>query len=1579
MSCRILDDYGINIIQRANALITRTKRVKKLEKKLKLKRRSAVVDSSVDKEASLHNEDSSQQGRMIEEIDEDENVNLVKSSKQGEAHDTVGHRIESDDTKVVDFSIASPRNDDDEVTLAETFVNIKMSATKDKGKAIMQESEPPKKLKKKEMIQIGHDEELAQKLHAEELVKDTARQEQERYFSIAEVRKNMCIYLKNQGGYKQSHFKGMSYEDIRPIFERVWDQNHAFVPKDSEIEKEVMKRSGFDLQQESLKQVEEEIVQQDDVVSEQDDPEKLTLIEYVEVISDSEEVISVIPLAVKSSIVSWKSYCKEDVGYYEIHKADGSYKTYMFFSEMLNDFDREDLIVLYRLFNEKYASTRPGFDDLMLWGDMKIMFEPNDDDAVWKNHHSQELIEWKLYDSCGVHSLMLGEIIKKLMEDLFPLEVIPKEEKLLGENVIPQGGLTCLFAKATPNESNLWHRRLGHVNFKTMNKLVRGNLVRGLPLKLFEINQTCVACQKRKQHRASFVTDDFSRFSWVFFLATKDETSDILKTFITSIENLIDLKVKVIRYDNGTEFKNRVMNQFCEMKGIKREFSVARTPQQNGVAERKNRTLIEAARTMLADSKLPTTFWAKAVNTACYVQNRVLVIKPHNKTPYELFLGRKHALSFMRPFGCPVTILNIIDHLGSGPNWLFDIDALTNSMNYKPVVAGNQSNDNASTKACDDAGKARMETIPGKDYILLPMWPANPLFSQNSKDSPDARLKPSGEEKKKDAEYLGNESGNPTEGKDSEVRNTEEPRINQEKDDNINITNNINIASDGNNTNNVNAVSSTVNAAGIEVNVVDSKTSIELPNDPNMPELEDIVYLDDDEDVGAEADMNNLDAFMPVSPIPTTRIHKDHLVEQIIGDLHSAPQTRRMINNLEEHGLFSSVQQRINHKDFQNCLFACFLSQEEPKKVIHALKDPSWIEAMQDELLQFKLQKNKARLVAQGYIQEEGIDYNEVFAPVARIEAIKLFLAYALFKDFVVYQMDVKNAFLYGKIEEEVYVCQPPGFEDPNFPDRVYKVEKALYRLNQALRAWYETLSTYLLDNRFQRGKIDKSLFIKRVKGDILLVQVYLDNIIFGSIKKLLCIKFEKWMIEFQNVFYWCELTFFLGLQVKQKEDRIFISQDKYVTEILKKFRFSNVKTASTPMETHKPLLKDADGEDVDEHLYRSMIGSLMYLTSLRPDIILISWQCKKQNVAANSITKAEYIAASNCFKNPVFHSKTKHIEIRHHFIRDSYEKKLIQMIKIHIDQNSLLMEGCLEWNEKAAKDEIGAKTAQDSEIASLKKKVKKLERRNKSRTPGLKRLRKVGLAIRVESSDEASLGDQEDASKQGKKIADIDADTEVTLIDETQGRNDDNLMFDTGVLDEPEVDVEKVVSTAEVTTESARTITVDELTLTQTLIEIKAAKPKDKGQAKMIESEKPLKKKDQIMYDQELSIKEKSKLFVQLLEARKKHFAEIRAREKRNKPPTQAQQRKLYCNYLKNIEGYTLKQLKGFKFKVIKDMFDKAFKRVNTFVDYKTELVEGSAIREEESSSKRAGDELEQEPTKKQRVDDDKEREDLQ
>ncbi|GKC22685.1 putative ribonuclease H-like domain-containing protein, partial [Tanacetum coccineum] len=230
----------------------------------------------------------------------------------------------------------------------------------------------------------------------------------------------------------------------------------------------------------------------------------------------------------------------------------------------------------------------------------------------------------------------------------------------------------------------------------------------------------------------------------------------------------------------------------------------------------------------------------------------------------------------------------------------------------------------------------------------------------------------------------------------------------------------------------------------------------------------------------------------------------------------------------------------------------------------------------------------------------------------ARIEAIRIFLAFASYMGFIVYQMDVKSAFLYGIIDEEVCVSQPPGFVDPKFPNKVYKVIKAWYGLHQAPRAWYATLSAFLEKSGYIRGTIEKTLFIKKDKKDIMLVQVYVDFIIFGSTKKSWCDEFEALMKSRFQMSSMGELTFFLGLQVKQKEDGIFISQDKYVAEILKKFDFMSVKTASTLIETQKPLVKDEEAADVDVHLYRSMIGSLMYLTASRPDIMFAVCACSR-------------------------------------------------------------------------------------------------------------------------------------------------------------------------------------------------------------------------------------------------------------------------------------------------------------------------------------------------------------------------------
>ncbi|GJR39203.1 putative ribonuclease H-like domain-containing protein [Tanacetum coccineum] len=262
-------------------------------------------------------------------------------------------------------------------------------------------------------------------------------------------------------------------------------------------------------------------------------------------------------------------------------------------------------------------------------------------------------------------------------------------------------------------------------------------------------------------------------------------------------------------------------------------------------------------------------------------------------------------------------------------------------------------------------------------------------------------------------------------------------------------------------------------------------------------------------------------------------------------------------------------------------------------------------------------------MVAQGHRQEEGIDYDEVFAPVARIEAIRIFLAFASYMGFIVYQMDVKSAFLYGKIDEEVYVSQPLGFVDPKYPKKVYKVVKALYGLHQAPRAWYATLSTFLLKNGYRRGTIDKTLFIKKDKNDIMLVQVYVDDIIFGSTKRSWCDKFEALMKSRFQMSSMGELTFFLGLQVKQKEDGIFISQDKYVAEILKKFDFASVKTASTPIETQNPLVKDEEASNVD---------SMLVLVCNHFDLEAYSDSgLAGENLERNPPT-GEYVAAANCY-----------------------------------------------------------------------------------------------------------------------------------------------------------------------------------------------------------------------------------------------------------------------------------------------------------------------------------------------------------
>ncbi|GKA16089.1 putative ribonuclease H-like domain-containing protein [Tanacetum coccineum] len=691
-------------------------------------------------------------------------------------------------------------------------------------------------------------------------------------------------------------------------------------------------------------------------------------------------------------------------------------------------------------------------------------------------------------------------------------------------------GKACLIAKATVDESNKWHRRLGHVNFKNLNKLVKGNLVRGLPSKIFQNDHTCVACQKGKQHKASCKAKSVSSISQPLQLLHMDLFGP------TSVRSINHKTYCLVITDDFSRIQHigTLLNSVGQ-KRLKREYSNARTPQQNRVAERKNRTLIEAARTMLADSFLPNTFWAEAVSTACYVLNRVLVTKPQNKTPYEL------------------------------------------------ITVKSSEAENGDVKPNGDTG---------------------PKTNEEPKDQEDQAFLEELERLKR-----------------------------QEKE--------ANDATKVFSANTVNTVSTPISTV--------SPSNVFSIGGPDLNNN----YHDDSQIPALEDTYDN-----PSDGIFTNASYDD---EGVVAD-------------------FTNLETTVN-------ILLMGRRAIGTKWVYRNKKDERGV-----------VVGNKERLVAQGYRQEEGIDYDEDFAPVARIKAIRIFLAFASYMGFIVYQMDVKSAFLYGTIDEEVYVSQPPGFVDPKFPKKVYNIVKALYGLHQAPKAWYATLSTFLLKNGYRRGTIDKTLFIKKDKNDIMLVHVYVDDIIFGS------------------------------TEVKQKKDGIFISQDKYVAEILKKFDFMCVKIDFTSIETHKPLVKDEEAADVDVHLYRFQVTPktshlhaikkifrqlTMVVLNLTGDITtggcqflghrLISWQCKKQTIVATSTIEAEYVAAANCcgqvlwiqnqmldygfnfmntriyidnesticiVKNLVFHSKTKHIEIRHHFIRDAYEKKLIQVLKIHTDDN---------------------------------------------------------------------------------------------------------------------------------------------------------------------------------------------------------------------------------------------------------------------------------------------------------------------
>ncbi|KAL8146362.1 hypothetical protein AgCh_004198 [Apium graveolens] len=611
------------------------------------------------------------------------------------------------------------------------------------------------------------------------------------------------------------------------------------------------------------------------------------------------------------------------------------------------------------------------------------------------------------------------------------------------------GSAICLLSRASIEESWNWHKKLSHLNFNNINELVKKDLVRGLPKSVFASDSLCDSCQKAKQRKSSFknktessilepyhllhvdlfgpvnvmsiakkkyvmvIVDEFTRYTWVYFLHTKSETASILIDHIKQLDKLVKDSVKIIRSDNGTEFKNLIMEEFCKYLGIKQKFSAPRTPQQNRVVERKKRTLIEAARTMLDEAMLPTYFWAEAVQTACFTQNATLINK-HGKTPYEMVKKKKPNLKYFHVFGCKCFVLK------THPKQLSQFDLKAD----EGIFAGYP----LSTKA---------------------------------------------------------------------------------------------------------------------FRVYNFRTRV--------------------------------------------------------------------------------IMESIN---------------TEPTKVEEALQDADWVQAMQEELNEFE--RNKLWTLVPRPKNRSVV--------VARLEAIRIFLAYVAHKKFTVFQMDVKSAFLNGELEEEVYVEQPPGFVDSKLPNHVYRLDKALYGLKQAPRAWFETLARFLLESGINRGSIDKTLFYLNHGKDLLLVQIYVDDIIFGSTNDRLCKKFTKLMQSRYQMSMMGGLSYFLGFHVKQNKEGTFIYQSKYTRNLLKKFGIQDCSSTSTPMATATKLDKDT-GTSVDITDYRG---------------------------------------------NPVQHSMTKHINIRYHFIREHVDEvnlmDVLSADKPHLSKEKGKEKGNKnqqEWHVTAIPDEL--------------------------------------------------------------------------------------------------------------------------------------------------------------------------------------------------------------------------------------------------------------------------------------------------
>nr|GEX45644.1 hypothetical protein [Tanacetum cinerariifolium] len=772
------------------------------------------------------------------------------------------------------------------------------------------------------------------------------------------------------------------------------------------------------------------------------------------------------------------------------------------------------------------------------------------------------------------------------------------------------------------------------------------------------------------------IVDDNSRFTWVKCLRSKDEAPNFIIKFLKMIQVRLKVPVRRIRTDNETEFVNQTLREYYEQVVISYEISVARSPQQNGIVERRNRTLIEAARTMLIYAQALLFLWAKAVATACYTQNRPIVRLHHGKTPYELLNVKLLDLSFLHVFGALCYPTNDSENLGKlQPK--ADIGHALHEMTPATISSGHVSKPTSSTPFVPPLSK---------DWDLL----FQPLFDELLTPPPSVDP-PAPEVIAPIAEVIAPEPAEPTSSPSSTTVDQDTPLTSKSQ------------------------TTPKTQPPVIPHDVEEDNHDIEVAhmgNDPlfGMPILE----VASDQYLSTDSTHTIMHLDHQISQ-HNSKWTKDHPLENIIGQLARPVSTRLQ---LHEQALF--------------CYYDAFLTSVESKTYKDALTQSHWIQAIVklDEL--GGILKNKARLVARGYRQEEGINFEESFDSVARLEAIRIFLAFAAHKNMVVYQMDVKTAFFNGNLREEVYVSQPDGFVDLDNSNYVYKLKKALYELKQAPRAWYDMLSSFLLSQDFSKGSVDPTLFIRRNRNNLLLKYGFesydpVDTPMVEKSKldedkegKAVDLSHYRGMIGTLFISQPVDLTYNFaiyedhagcqdirhstsGLQISQSSGGIFINQSKYALESLKKYGFESCDPLDTPMVEKSKLNKDKEGKDVDPLHYRGMIGTLLYLTASRPDLQFAICMCaryqarptenhldavkmifqylrrtvnrglrypKDSLIALTSFVDVDHAGCQDTRRSTSgsLQFLSKHINIRYHFIKEHVEIGVIELYFVNME-----------------------------------------------------------------------------------------------------------------------------------------------------------------------------------------------------------------------------------------------------------------------------------------------------------------------